>query len=671
MSDIMIPGVSGSGMDTDGMVDDIMEAERAPVTRMEERIDTYEEEREAWQELGRRVSNLQEASRLLFGFENPFNDRVASSTDESVVAATAERGAAEGVTAVSVKQLAQADRFVSRNLTSKFEVPSGRYGFRVGESEEYFRFSGGSLESFAQAINQRAGDVVGARVVRNSASTKVILIEAKHTGAENQLSFLEDARAFALEASILEEVRDQVVQASIVPGTVTGATPAETRAVGDGTLTVAPEGQATLRMPAPIDTGDELVMELDVAVTNLYEEWTAPDTPPGPQVPDPGEITLGDVTVENAPSSVPLPDWQPPEPPVVRDDLRVLYLRDSGERVPLPELEDTDGFETIRVPLAQFADTVEALEVRNNNTHREVSIRNVVVFDPRRRGDVAPVSPLSTARDAIVEIEGIEVVRPSNSIDDLVENVTLNLRGLSQRPVKVTVEPDREAVTDSLIQFIFYYNELVREINILTRTERSIVDELTNLSQEERETALEKLGLLQGNLALNSLKSRLQRIMMDAYPTDAGNQLTLLAQLGISTNESGPGGGFDASRLRGYMEMNPGDVEAALQSYFRATRQLFGNDTDGDRAVDTGVAYEIDRNLRPYVQTGGLIATRTGGIDRSISTTRDRIEREEERLERARARYEAEFAQMEAAMRRMQDQQQTLDNLPSTGGSGN
>ena len=209
--------------------------------------------------------------------------------------------------------------------------------------------------------------------------------------------------------------------------------------------------------------------------------------------------------------------------------------------------------------------------MRNNNTHREVSIRNVVVFDPRRRGDVAPVSPLSTARDAIVEIEGIEVVRPSNSIDDLVENVTLNLRGLSQRPVEVTVEPDREAVTDSLIQFIFYYNELVREINILTRTERSIVDELTNLSQEERETALEKLGLLQGNLALNSLKSRLQRIMMDAYPTEAGNQLTLLAQLGISTNESGPGGGFDASRLRGYMEMNPGDVEAALQSYFRAS----------------------------------------------------------------------------------------------------
>ena len=199
MSDIMIPGITSSGIDTDGMVEDIMEAERAPVTRMEERIDTYEEERAAWQELGRRVSNLQDAARLLFGFENPFNDRVASSNDESVLVATAERSAPQGTTRVAVRQLAEADRFISRSLPNDFQVVSGRYGFRVGENEEFFTFSGGSLESFAQAVNQRAGDVVNARVIRNTANSKIILVEAKETGSENQLSFLEAARTFALE----------------------------------------------------------------------------------------------------------------------------------------------------------------------------------------------------------------------------------------------------------------------------------------------------------------------------------------------------------------------------------------------------------------------------------------------------------------------------------------
>ncbi|MFW5683676.1 MAG: flagellar filament capping protein FliD [Spirochaetota bacterium] len=668
MSDIMIPGITNSGLNTDGMVEDIMEAERAPVTRMEDRIDSYEEEREAWLEIGRRASNLQEAARLLFGFENPFNERIASSTNEGVLVASAEHAAPEGTSRIAVHQLAEADRFFSRSLPSDFQVAAGRYGFRVGEEEEYFAFSGGSLESFAEAINRRAGDVVGARVVRNTADSKTILIEANRTGAENQPSFLEDARSFALEAGVLEEVRDQVVQAPIQASTVDGTTASSTRTVQAGTLTVEPEGQATVRLPAPVTDTESLVMELEVDVRNLSEEWTAPEPPPGPEIPDTGSITLGDVTIENAPSEVPLPGWEPPEPPEVREDPSILFLSSSGRRIELPALADTEGFETVRVPLSQFADRLDAIEVRNNNTHRRVRVRNITIYDPRTRGDVAPLNPVSTARDAIVEIEGIEVIRPTNAIDDLIDGVTLNLRGTSSVPVDVTVEPDREAVTDSLIQFVFYYNELVRHINILTRSEEAIVDELTNLNDDERQEALEDLGLLQGNLSLNSLKSRLQTIMMNAYPTDAGTALAMLAQMGISTNESGPGSGVNSSRLRGYMEMNPADVETVLQTRFASARQLFGSDSNGDRAVDTGVAYEIDRNLRPYVQTDGLIPQRTGNIEQSISDTQNRIERENARLEEVEARYRAEFAQMEAAMQEMKENQRALQNLQTQSG---
>jgi flagellar hook-associated protein 2 len=670
VSDIMIPGITNSGMDTDGMVEDIMEAERAPVTRMERRIDTYEEEQAAWQEVGRRLSNLQDAARFLFGFENPFNDRIATSNDESILTASARRNAPEGTSRITIEQLAEADRFISRNLPSDFRVVSGRYGFQVGENEVFFNFSGGSLESFAQAVNQRAGDLVNARVVRNTATTRVILIEAKQTGSENQLDFLDAARAFALEASILEEVRDQTVRAPIQASTVSGTSAGSTRTIQAGTLTVAPGGQATVRLPSPVQPTDDLVMEFEIDVRNFYEPWTVPEAPTGPDVPDVGSITLGDITIDNAPSKIPLPEWEQPQPPEVRDDLRILSLRSSGSSVPLPELNDTEGFETVRVPLAEFVDRLDALAVSNDNTHREVAIRNITVFDPRTRGDVTPVQPLSTAQDAIVAVDGIRVVRSSNVIDDLVPDVTLNIRGVSTRPVEVTVEPDRETVTDSLIQFIFYYNELIREVNILTRSEEAVVNELTNLSSDERDEALERLGLLQGDLSLNRLKTRLQTIMMNAYPTDAGNQLALLAQLGVSTNESGPGGGFTASRLRGYLEMNPRDVESALQSHFRSVQQLFGSDTDGDRAVDTGVAYELDRNIRPYVQTGGLIASRGGSIARSISDTRSRIEREEERLERVEAQYRMDFAQMEASMQQLQENQRALENLQTqTGGN--
>jgi flagellar hook-associated protein 2 len=665
----MIPGITNSGFDTDGMVDELMDAERQPVTRMEEEIDTFEEERAAWQEIGRRLSNLQEAGRLLFGFENPFNDRIASSADEYSITAVADRTATEGTTRLEVRQLAEADRFISRNLPTDFEVARGRYGFRVGDSELYFNYSGGSLESFARAVNERAGDIVNARVVQNTSTTKILLVEAKRTGSENELSFLEDARALALEAGILEEVIEQVLRPPIQASTVSGPTPGTTRVIQSGRLTVEPGGEARIDLPSTSDPAPSLVLELDVKVTNLYEEAAEPEVPTGPEIPDAGDITLGDITIRNEQSIVEFPPWQPPEPPVVVDDLNLLYLESGTNRVRLPALADTTDFERLRIPISDYVNRLDALEIVNNNTHRTVEIRDIAIFDTATRGDMSPVNAISTARDAIVAIEGIEVVRPENTISDLVEGVTLTLRAPSAGPVEITVEPDREAVTDSLIQFIFYYNELIREINILTRSEQAIVDELTNLSSEEREEALDKLGRMQGNLALNSLKTRMQRIMMDPYPTEAGRELTLLAQMGISSNETGFGGGFQASRLRGYLEMNPQDVDAALRARFDAVRQLFGSDSDGDRAIDTGIAYQVDQYVRPYTQVGGIIATRTGNIDQSISSTEERIEREEARLARVESQYREDFARMEAAMGRLQENRQTFENLATqTGG---
>ena len=666
MSDIMIPGITNSGFDTDGMLEDLMDAERVPLTRLEERVDAYEEERAAWAEIGRRITNLQEAAKLLYGFENPFNDRIATSSDERVLTATADREARRGVTSLRVIQVAQADRFVSRSLSEDFRVSSGRYGFRVGESEEYFNYSGGSLESFAEAINRRASDLVSAQVVRDTATTKVILIEALETGSENTLTFLEDARAFALEAGILEETIDQTIQTPIQASTVTGWTTSSTPpevSIQSGTLTVAAGGEASVRFPSSISTDDALVLEMEVAVTNLYTGWTPPLEPPGPELPDTGSITLGDITIENMPSDVPLPEWTPPEPPVVTDDMQIFFLQSGQNAVPLPQSTDTDGFQVVTIPLSTYAATVSALDIRNGNSHREVSVRNIRIYDPRSRGDVAPLNALSTAQDAIVEMQGIRVVRPSNTIDDLVQDITLTLRRSSTDDVELTVEADKEAITDALISFVFYYNELVRQVNILTRSEQTIVDEITSFSDEERQDALDALGLLQGDLTLNSLKSRLQTIMMNPYQTSAGSALALLAQLGISSNASGPGGGFDASRLRGYLEMNPRVIDQILESELVAAKELFGSDTDGDQVIDSGVAYEVERLARGYVQLGGIVANRTGTIDTSIAQTQERIERENERLDRVEAQYRSDFAQMEAAMSSLEDNRQTFENL--------
>ncbi len=173
----------------------------------------------------------------------------------------------------------------------------------------------------------------------------------------------------------------------------------------------------------------------------------------------------------------------------------------------------------------------------------------------------------------------------------------------------------------------------------------------------------ERLGILQGESSLNQLRSRMQTIMMDPYDTGLDSSYRLLAEIGISTNASGVGGGFDASRLRGYLEINEAVLDDALASDFESVGRLFGRDTDGDLVTDTGLAVALERYITPYAQTGGIIAGRTDGLDTRIDQTEERISRTNRRLEDYEQELRSDFGRMEGMMDQMEESSRALDRL--------
>jgi flagellar hook-associated protein 2 len=210
---------------------------------------------------------------------------------------------------------------------------------------------------------------------------------------------------------------------------------------------------------------------------------------------------------------------------------------------------------------------------------------------------------------------------------------------------------------------------VIRDINILTRTNEQIIQEIGYFDEEQREQAREELGLFQGELALNQLRSRLQRVMMNSYPTGPRGNINLLAQLGISTNATGFNtSGVDASRLRGYLEIDEEQLDSVLDSDFRQVKRLFGDDSDGDLRVDTGIAYEIENNVRPYVEVGGIIAARKNTLDTQISSTEEDMREKEDDLQDYRQELERDFGEMQGAMQRLEEQTQQLQRLNSGGG---
>jgi flagellar hook-associated protein 2 len=308
---------------------------------------------------------------------------------------------------------------------------------------------------------------------------------------------------------------------------------------------------------------------------------------------------------------------------------------------------------------------VVSVDLVNRNTHRDVSARNIQILDPGAIGGVRPVNAVSQAQDAVVLMEGIEIRRPKNEIDDLIPGVTLTLRAPADRPVKLGVEPDREAVKDAIISLVGNYNRLMAEVNVLTRTDDRVVEELSYLTAEEKTEYRKKLGAFQTDSTLGQFRTTLQRTATAPYPTREERNLALLAQIGISTDarRGGATTGYDPSRLRGYLEIDEKALDAAIASKLPAIRELFGSDTDGDLLVDTGAAYMMEAMAKPYVETSGIIALKTSTVDSRVGQENRRIETLDRQLAAKEAELKIQYGQMESAYSRMEQMSASLDRF--------
>lgn len=649
-----------------------MKLERQPVERMQKNVDNYKKEKTVWNEVDQALKQLQDEARKLYGFQNPFSDRKAVSSDESVLSATAKREAPEHQASITVQQLAEPDSFLSKEMPFDYEVPAGKYGIKVGKDEVHFTFRGGKLQAFADTVNRAAGKLVSARVVNDTANTQVMMISALKTGAANTLSFLDDGQDLAVNVGLIERSLAGSRDVAISPSTVVAWTQPldqSTVTVTDGTVTLPPQTEARLTVSPPATFSGKMDLELEVELARLPgDEQKTPSPPPGPSIPGVGSVSRGGVTIENGKSQVPLPPWNPPPAPKIVEDHQVLFLLLNGNTIPLPDVPDTDGFRKITVPVSTLASGISAIGLRNRNTHRELAIRSVRLYNPESRGGYEPVNPVTRAQDAKITVDGIQVVRDSNTVTDLLPGTTITLNGTSSRPVTLNVQPDRDSVKNEIIAFVGRYNQVLTKINILTSNNQAVVDEVSYFDDSQKKQAMDELGMFQGDTTLTMVKSHMQNVMMSPFPTRADRAVTLLAQIGISTSASTPnGGGIDFSRMRGYLEINENQLDDALKSSFFAVKDLFGNDTNGDLIVDQGAAYKIDQLVTPYVQTGGIIAIRTGGLDTQISQTTKEIDSENERLSQREAQLKQQYAQMQGTVDQLQKDSKALAGFSNQG----
>ena len=627
-----------------------MKAERIPLDRMETRKEDFSSQKKIWNDINRKISTLGDNSRALYSFENPFRDFIANSSDETVLTASADRNASRDTQEIIVHQAAAADSFRSRPLPEDYEVSEGTYGFSVGTREIEFSFKGGDLDDFVRKINSRGRDVLQAQTVKDTSATRMLVLRSMKTGNENRLTFQRDSQEFGVNTGILTRVktgeRDIYLSGDIN--------------TDENGLQVPPRAAASIKIDPPIIPQDNLILQIEARITNLTEkDFIAPVPPAGPDIPSPGGVELEGIEVLNAPNAVETPPWEPPPRPKRVDSLDILQ---TGSRQKLPALTDTENIQSITYPVAELDGVLDSLEIINNNTHREIAILSVRLLNPEARGDFEPQYPVSTAQDAILEVNGIPVQRSNNQIEDVIPGVTLQAKRASEKVLELQIEPDKEGIKNALIKFLGSYNQLITEINILTSNQESVIEEIGYFEEDEREAALERLGLFLGDTTFMQMKNRLQRIMSSPYTTSAGRELSMLNQMGISTNVA-VGGGVNRTKLRGYLEVDESSLDEMIDSNVEAMAELFGRDSSGDMIVDSGLAVEIQNFLKMYTQTGGLIDTRISGLDRQIEDTQGEISDLQRQLEDKETDLKREYGRMESALGQMEQTSRSIDNF--------
>lgn len=668
MAELNIPGVSDK-FKTNELIKGLMEVERVPLKREQKRLEDFKTEQDIWRSLNGYMGSLRETVRLLYSYDNPFNSKLSESSDEYSVTAEPGRDAALDSFKIEVIKTATADRFLSAELPEDTTVPSGNYEYSVGNKKVSFNWKGGKIDDFVSALNRRGNKVIRASLIGITKNSKSLLIESLISGKENPLIFGNQAMDFAINTKMIAPKPVATVDSMVLSNQTikkNNETPFNPITINETAVTVGKNSGFELDVPQSIANNKNAEIRF---TAHLNSSKTAQgEVAREPVLPETGGINFKGISVQNEEVNTLLPPAEIPEPVIPVEDYNVFFVktRDNIEIPLLPVLDSKES--TYVIKTADYPD-IKSLIVKNKNTEKQLHISTLKTIDNSAKVNYEPLNAVSKADDATIKYRGITISRDSNTIDDVIPQITLNLHEPNTKPVTIKIKPDIESAKESLITFVGKYNRLIAEINILTQTKPEIITELEYFTDDETEKAKENLGKFQAEFSLTNTKSALQRIITNRYATTDDEAISMLSQIGISSNASSGLTGVAAGRLRGYLEIDEKKLDNALDNDMLSIKNLFGQDKDGDLVIDSGIAYLMDKNLQSFTQVGGIIASKNSSLDRKIASSQKSIDNLESKLEKKEVDLKRKYGQMEAALNSLESQADSITNFSNNNNS--
>lgn len=187
------------------------------------------------------------------------------------------------------------------------------------------------------------------------------------------------------------------------------------------------------------------------------------------------------------------------------------------------------------------------------------------------------------AMDAKFTVDGLPISSPTNKLDGTVSGLSMTLFAKGESQVLVATNTD--GLKASVQKFVDAYNAVANAISSLTKP---------SLDDDGNPTVA---AALTGDAMPRSILAAMRGPLAE---TGTGDKLTVLSQLGITTDQKTGALNFDSTKFNNAM-----------------TDKKLGGEVQNLFSGDNGLLARMSKAISPYSDTGGILDTRTTALNKT------------------------------------------------------
>lgn len=236
-----------------------------------------------------------------------------------------------------------------------------------------------------------------------------------------------------------------------------------------------------------------------------------------------------------------------------------------------------------------------------------------------------PATPMTKnldALNAVATINNIAVESSSNTLTGVIDGLTLTLNGTTQTsgPIELSVDPDNDAVTQAINDFVTAYNAMNNYMR----------------DQTKYDATTKTGGPLQGNRTVIGYQSQLRNIVNN--PSTASSMYSVLSDVGISMKEDGT------------LSVTSSKLDDALE-HTDELKKLFC--TAGSDADSTGFMARFRELGDTVLGDQGSLQTLENSLNAQVKRNDDRQTEMEDRADQTEARLRAQYQALDTNMAKL------------------